>query len=270
MKNSSGSGRRAAAEMLGKRDVQNLTLAESAILAGLVHQPEAYLREIAHGNYNTVRRRRDTVLDPMHESFPTRYSAEQVQEAKRSPVRVRLHTEQAESDTAYFADHVVESFLREFPQATLDQGPIQIASTIDIRLQRMANEALQKGLERLDSLAARSRHGSPKPLSLRLSRRPARLSRSWVADRTLGQPSIARSTRSGSQVPFSSHLTTWRCSKERRMTGRRTLRPPPSLSTNRPCSGCTADLGGQGTTAMRTSGLRPCGELSRNPATSQL
>jgi membrane peptidoglycan carboxypeptidase len=53
------------------RDVQDLTLAEPAILAGLVHQPEAYLREIAHGNYDAVRRRRETVLDLMRESFPT-------------------------------------------------------------------------------------------------------------------------------------------------------------------------------------------------------
>jgi membrane peptidoglycan carboxypeptidase len=138
--------------------VEDLTLAESALLAGLVKNPRQYDPQT---HPKAAKARRDVVLDRMAEvGFA---DPKDVAKARRSPVHLKITREQGFEDNAaapMFLDYVRSTILDD-PDGTmapifgttqaeraqaLFQGGLTIKTSLDPRLQAVAQQSLKDNL----------------------------------------------------------------------------------------------------------------------------
>ena len=131
------------------KDVTNLTLAESAFLAGIIRSPNRYN---PYTKLETATARRNQVLDSMAEAGEL--SAADVKAAKDSPLQVAPVRGRIDvSDAPYFADYV-QNQLGDMVAGSGAEH-LRIYTTIDMDLQRAAYAALTKQLAALDKIQAK-------------------------------------------------------------------------------------------------------------------
>src|SRR5438874_177241 len=131
------------------KDVTNLTLPESAFLAGLIRSPNRYN---PFHDPETARARRNQVLESMAETgaiTPDQAKQAEAIELKLAPVKGRIDI----SDAPYFADYVQN----QLGDLISGQGAdhLRIYTSIDMDLQRAAYTALTKQLAALDKVEAK-------------------------------------------------------------------------------------------------------------------
>jgi penicillin-binding protein 1B len=143
----------AASRVYFRKEVHQLTLAESALLAGMIRAPNTYSPIV---NPVRARERRDVVLARMRELG--RISAADQEAARRAPVTTQ--TAVAAGQTApYFSDHVRQELEMRFGDGALDARDVRVYTTLDLTLQRLAERAVARGLERLEAQRPRLRAG---------------------------------------------------------------------------------------------------------------
>jgi len=138
-----------AASAYFSKDVTNLTLPESAFLAGLIRSPNRYN---PFHDLETAQARRNQVLESMAETGAiTQDQAKQAEatELKLAPVRGRIDV----SDAPYFADYVQN----QLGDLISGQGAdhLRIYTSVDMDLQRAAYAAVTKQLMALDKIEAK-------------------------------------------------------------------------------------------------------------------
>lgn len=138
----------AAAFVYYGKPLQDLTIAESAMLAGLPKAPSA---NNPISNPKRALERRDWILGRMYEL--QMISEEQYQTAIAAPADAFLHNVETEVDAAYIAEMARQFAVEKFGEQVYEAG-YRVYTTIDDRMQNAANNALQKGL-----LAYDQRHG---------------------------------------------------------------------------------------------------------------
>ncbi|NUM55131.1 MAG: PBP1A family penicillin-binding protein [Candidatus Hydrogenedentes bacterium] len=164
----SAHGVEAAARMYFFKSCKDLTLTEAATLAGILGSPNAFRPDL-HPEAAQVRR--NLVLDRMIEhGFITR---EEYDEARARPVTEdaltpaelaeKLETAKNlyvpnEFDAPYFVREMKVRAIREglFDDETLLESGYEINTTLDMRLQRAAEEALFAQLKKFDELKLKS------------------------------------------------------------------------------------------------------------------
>jgi penicillin-binding protein 1B len=133
-----------AAQVYFDKNISDLTLSETAFLAGLIHAPNRYSFQ---QDLSRAIERRNTVLDVMVETEAI--SSETAEAAKTEPLRIGSRKIQNDYGASYFIDYA---------QRYIDQyydSPGRIYTTMDPRLQRAAYEAVTSQTEKLDKLFAR-------------------------------------------------------------------------------------------------------------------
>jgi penicillin-binding protein 1B len=138
-----------AASAYFNKDVTNLTLPESAFLAGLIRSPNRYN---PYHDIDTARSRRNQVLESMAETEAiTPDQARQAEgiELKLAAVKGRIDI----SDAPYFADYVQN----QLGDLIAGQGAdhLRIYTSVDMDLQRAAYAAVTKQLAALDKIEAK-------------------------------------------------------------------------------------------------------------------
>jgi penicillin-binding protein 1B len=133
----------AASFYFGKR-AQDLTTAESALLAAIVQSPN---RISPHRHRERALERRNLVLSLMHEQG--RLDREEYEQAVREPIRVAAVTPEV-GESRYFLDVLRRQLPEVYDRDVLAVEGLEIYSTLDPKLQRMAVRALVRGLERLE------------------------------------------------------------------------------------------------------------------------
>jgi len=134
-----------------RKEVHQVTVAEAALLAGMIRAPNTYSPGV---NPIRARERRDVVLARMRELG--RLSNADYEAARREPVRVQ--TVVATTQTApYFADHVRQELETRFGSGALDGRDVRVFTTLDLTLQRLAESAVERGLARLETQRPRLR-----------------------------------------------------------------------------------------------------------------
>jgi penicillin-binding protein 1B len=137
-----------AAHIYFGKELKDLTLAESATIAGMIQSPNRYAPD-RHPDAATARR--NTVLGTMvRDQFITR---EEAQVAAQEPFSVAPLNDTDGSTAPYFIDYVnrlVESKLGA--EAKTDERSARIYTTIDLDLQQLAETAIKRQLERLDKV----------------------------------------------------------------------------------------------------------------------
>jgi len=138
-----------AASAYFNKDVTNLTLPESAFLAGLIRSPNRYN---PYHDLETARARRNQVLESMVEAGALSDGEAKQAEAsdlKPAPTKGRIDL----SDAPYFADYVQNQLGDLISGEGSDH--LRIYTSVDMDLQRAAYAAVTKQLAALDKLEAK-------------------------------------------------------------------------------------------------------------------
>jgi len=139
-------GVEAAAQTYFKKSVGDLSLAESAMLAGLPSAPSRFSPIVDQAR---ARRRRDHVLNRMTEmKFIGRADAEA---ARRTPFDETIFT-RTRTVAPYFVEHVRQILEETYGAYALYNSGLKIYTTLNLKMQRAAEEALVGGLRDLDKL----------------------------------------------------------------------------------------------------------------------
>jgi penicillin-binding protein 1B len=131
------------------KDVTNLTLPESAFLAGLIRSPNRYN---PFHDLETARARRNQVLESMAETgviTDAQAKDAEATELKLAPAKGRIDI----SDAPYFADYAQNQLGDLITGEGADH--LRIYTSIDMDLQRAAYTAVTKQLAALDKIEAR-------------------------------------------------------------------------------------------------------------------
>lgn len=127
------------------KDVSQLTLPESAFLAGIIRSPNRYN---PYKNLARVTERRNQVLDSMREAGEI--SPEQADGYKKTALELnRISSGKELEGMPYFSQFAID----ELPKISSDPETLQhsrVYTTIDPDLQKMAYEIVNKRLEKLD------------------------------------------------------------------------------------------------------------------------
>jgi penicillin-binding protein 1B len=137
-----------AARMFFAKDVSNLSLSEAALIAGVIQSPGLHS---PFGRPQRAMERRNLVLRAMAaEGYISREAAER---AAREPLQVVARA--VDNEAPYFVDLVGQRLAEDFPGVTAKDGAVDVYTTLDINLQRIATEAVREGLGKVDRLLAR-------------------------------------------------------------------------------------------------------------------
>jgi 1A family penicillin-binding protein len=121
-----------------------LTLAEGAMLAGIIQAPEEYSPFV---NYPLAKQRQAVVLGRMRDL--KWITAEEEAEARQQPLLVGRVTSFGQSNLPYVTDAVIQELTRRFGRDAVLKGGMRVQTTIDMNFQRMAERTVQRWHERL-------------------------------------------------------------------------------------------------------------------------
>lgn len=138
-------GVEAAARTYFGKSAKDLTLAESAMLAGL---PQAPSRYSAFRNFSLARNRQWYVLDRMAaEGFIDRDEAERV---FAQELLLKQSRENPFSKAPYFTESIRQYLEESYGRGTLYRDGLKVYTTLDLARQKAAQQALNQGLSDLD------------------------------------------------------------------------------------------------------------------------
>ncbi|MGE5126131.1 MAG: penicillin-binding protein 1A [Betaproteobacteria bacterium] len=143
-----------AARMYFRKDVSNLTLPEGALLAGMIQSPNPY-NPFRHAKRATERR--NEVIRAMQDAGFI--DEARMQEALRSPLLVERPSVDT-TDAPYFVDLVRRQLDQHYDPKDLTTQNLSIYTTLDLHLQDLAQQALERGLERVQQMI-RKRTSAP-------------------------------------------------------------------------------------------------------------
>ena len=131
-------GVQAAAKTYFGKNVEDLTLSECAMLAGIPKSPNYYS---PFNNLNAAIERRNTVLDEMaHYGYINRneaVAAKNVELTLAPPNVPEMH-----KDARYFIEYVTQLLVDRYGADAVYKEGLRVYTTIDLDMQRMAEEAL--------------------------------------------------------------------------------------------------------------------------------
>lgn len=138
-------GVEAAAETYFGKHVDQLNLAEMAVLAGLPKAPNAYspIKNLAR-----AKERQGYVLDRMvQEGFITQAEADH---ARKTPLEVQPGRRAMNDQVAYFLEQMRIYLEEKYGEDQLYKGGLKIYTTMNANMQRAAYESVRAGLKAVD------------------------------------------------------------------------------------------------------------------------
>ncbi len=138
-------GFQAAANAYFGKDVSELTLAESAILAGVIQSPGVY-SPLYGTNPDMADVRRNYVLDQMqkHKDL-TGVTDEQIEEARNEEV---VYSDKViDIKAPHFVFYVKQLLVDEYGIDRVEMGGLKVTTTLDYSTQQIAEEEVQKGVD---------------------------------------------------------------------------------------------------------------------------
>ena len=146
-------GIEAASRLYFSKGNKQLALEEAALIAGIFQTPE---RQSPFVDMKRATSRRNFVLQRMADE---RYITQaQADAAKQKPIVTRGQPTQPPGIAPFFVEEIRKHLERQFGAKVLYENGLSVTTTLDARLQDVANRALEHGLRALDK-----RHGYRKP-----------------------------------------------------------------------------------------------------------
>ena len=148
----------------------------------------------------------------------------------------------------YFVDLVNDELQEHFPDSDFQSNSYRVYTTLDMRLQRAAVEAVRVGMKEVDEQTQAAEEAGPELLPdaqvalIAIDPHTGEV-KALIGGRNYGTSQLNHALRSGSRVRFSSLLSMRRRWTRRSLRAREGLhRPLMILDDNRPLSGSTAGL----------------------------
>jgi penicillin-binding protein 1A len=139
-------GVQTAAKSYFNKSAADLTLGESAMMAGIISAPETYSPFV---DYQLARKRQAIVLDRMRKL--NWITAAEEAAARRQPINLGQITSFRQSQSPYVTDAVVQELKDRFGKDAVIKGGMRIQTTVDINFQRMAEETVRNNLQRIQA-----------------------------------------------------------------------------------------------------------------------
>jgi penicillin-binding protein 1B len=126
------------------KDIANVSLSEAATIAGVIQSPP---RHSPFNNPERSKERRNVVLRAMADAgFIT---ADAAARAAREPLAVAARS--LENEAPYFVDLVGQELQDKYKVT----GAVDVYTTLDVHLQKLAQDAVREGLTRVDEILAK-------------------------------------------------------------------------------------------------------------------
>ena len=132
-------GVQSAAKMYFNKNVQDLNLAECALLAGIPRGPSYYSPIL---NQEVSLKRRNIILNRMYKLGYI--SKEDMEKAKRSPLELNYNNKRDKFTAPYFSTFILSQLLEEYGANVVYKGGLKIYTTLDLEMQYFAETALQE------------------------------------------------------------------------------------------------------------------------------
>lgn len=133
-----------AARSYFNKSAADLSLAEAAMMAGIIQAPEEYS---PFANYTLAKQRQATVLDRMVKL--KWITPEEAEAARKQPLLVGRVTSFPGSKLPYVTGAVVQELNQRFGREAVLKGGMRVQTTIDMNFQRMAEKTVRSWHERL-------------------------------------------------------------------------------------------------------------------------
>jgi penicillin-binding protein 1A len=138
-------GVEAGARMYFGKSAKDVNLEEAALLAGIFQSPG---RQSPFVNMEAATGRRNYALQRMaDEAFITQAEAD---EAKKRPVIVREPPQLGRTIAPHFLEEVRQHLEQTYGAKALYESGLSVSSTLDVKLQEVANRAVSNGLRSVD------------------------------------------------------------------------------------------------------------------------
>jgi penicillin-binding protein 1A len=138
-----------AAKTYFGHSAKRLTLAESALLAGLPADPSRY---DPFTNPKAARARRQTVLQALLELGSI--SSRRFKAADRQPLPREVHLQDTRGPGGYFANYVVQQLVDKYRTRGVYGGGKEVKTTLDLGLQKIGHRAIARWLKEENGPAA--------------------------------------------------------------------------------------------------------------------
>ena len=138
-------GVEAAARTYFNKNTAELSMAEAALLAGLPQAPSRYSPIL---NFEKAKARQKYVLERMFEEGYI--TSEQKKEALETEIIVNENEENPFEQAPYFTEHIRRYLEKKYGTDLLYGGGFKVYTTVDLDMQRSAQEALKIGIGELD------------------------------------------------------------------------------------------------------------------------
>src|SRR5436190_23081934 len=146
-------GVEAASQLYFKKTNKQLTLEEAALVAGIFQTPE---RQSPFVDMKRATQRRNVVLQRLaDEHYLTQQQADA---AKQKAIVTRGAPTQPPGIAPYFVEEVRKHLEKEYGAKMLYENGLSVRTTLDAKLQELANRSLERGLRTYDK-----RHGWRRP-----------------------------------------------------------------------------------------------------------
>jgi penicillin-binding protein 1A len=129
-------GVQAASNMYFNKDVRDLNLSECALLAGIPRGPYYYSPII---NMKASLKRRNIILNRMHELGYITES--ELQNAKEEAIQLNYNNKRDVLQAPYFSTYILSELLDKYGANMVYRGGLKIYSTLDMKMQKFAEEA---------------------------------------------------------------------------------------------------------------------------------
>lgn len=180
-------GIEAASQIYFGKSARHLTIAEAALLAGIIRSPE-YLSPYHHPD--AANKVKEIVLNQM--ASDGRITPEQKEQALKQ--KIRLAGLRTSYPYPYFLDYMMYSLRKEFGDVFFRSGGWKVYTTLDPRLQALAERTLQSRIGHINRFGAHQaalvsldpRSGQIKALVGGLSYAQSQFNRAFQAERQVG------------------------------------------------------------------------------------
>lgn len=137
-------GAETASQSYFNKPAADLTLAEAALMSGIVQAPEDFSPFL---DYKLAKQRQGLVLNRMLKLGWI--TAAEAEAARKQPLKLGRVTSFQQSKSPYISDTVIAELNKRFGKAAVLRGGMRIQTTIDLKLQRLAEETVTWGHSQL-------------------------------------------------------------------------------------------------------------------------
>jgi membrane peptidoglycan carboxypeptidase len=150
-------GAEAAAQTYFAKSAKDLTIAEAAMLAGIPNSPSAFDPYNQAAAASTKARQQLVLSDMLRDHYITQ---PEYDKAVKEPLKYQNGSIQKDLKAPWFVDYVLRQLSKQYGEAVVAGGGLQIITTLDYKLQQAAEKAVSSNVSRSDLRARNVNNGA--------------------------------------------------------------------------------------------------------------